>query len=280
MASCERLQREGVRVLLTGEGGDDWLAGRREHWPDLVRKRQWRQLFREGIAWRRSVPLKGRLRSIASEAIGPLVSERRRDSALRSHLDFSDSTPAWINADWARRIQLQGRWRQEDLTIKFDSYAQSRRFHNYEIARRHVNWENVLSYADGHGLEIRHPFHDLRLTHFLMGAHGGYLRHGDESKHLLRESMRGTLPEAIRCRTGKANFTPAVVDALTERFRERPASEWLPVKMGWVDGPFLAECQESYVAWRARGGVGLQPESPYGLVWFAAAMDLWLENAV
>ena len=138
---------------------------------------------------------------------------------MRSHMDFSYETPRWINEDWARRIELQDRWREEDLTLKFDSYAQSRRFHNYEIARRYVNWENVLGYADSHGLEIRHPFHDLRLTHFLMGVNGGYLRHGEQSKHLLREAMRGTLPETIRTRKGKANFTASTVDAIRQRLR-------------------------------------------------------------
>ncbi len=211
LASCQRLQSEGVGVLLTGEGGDDWLAGRREHWPDLVRHRRWRQLLTEGIAWRPSVPLHRQLKTIAGRALGPLVSAQQR-------LSFSHKIPVWIDAGWARRIELQDRWQRDSLAVPLPSYAQKQRFQNYHSARRYVNWENILAFAGSHELELRHPFHDLRLTHFLMGADGAYLRHGDESKHLLREAMRGTLPETIRIREGKPNSSPSVVSALAEGF--------------------------------------------------------------
>ena len=38
VATCERLRADGIRVLVTGEGGDDWLRGSHAHWPDLLRR--------------------------------------------------------------------------------------------------------------------------------------------------------------------------------------------------------------------------------------------------
>src|SRR5262249_24137709 len=48
VACCERLRSDGVRVLLTGDGGDEWLSGSRAHWPDLLRRGRVRQLIGEG----------------------------------------------------------------------------------------------------------------------------------------------------------------------------------------------------------------------------------------
>jgi len=37
------------RVLLTGEGGDEWLVGSFAHFPDLLRQGRLIQLAREGL---------------------------------------------------------------------------------------------------------------------------------------------------------------------------------------------------------------------------------------
>jgi hypothetical protein len=46
------------------------------------------------------------------------------------------------------------------------------------------------------------------------------------------------------------------------------------VKLGWVDGNFLAESYQEYATASEAGAAGNCP------VWFAMAMDLWLEHAV
>ncbi len=35
------MQGRDERVLLTGEGGDDWMNGSRAHWPDLLLGGRW-----------------------------------------------------------------------------------------------------------------------------------------------------------------------------------------------------------------------------------------------
>src|SRR6185503_13508877 len=115
----------------------------------------------------------------------------------------------------------------------------------YALARRHVNVDNGLTYAASMGVELRHPLHDIRLTHFLMGAAGGMLRRAGLKKHLLREAMRGTLPEPVRTRTGKANIGPPVIDAVTARLAERPIGDLHCVKLGWVDA---AQLEQYHVA--------------------------------
>jgi asparagine synthase (glutamine-hydrolysing) len=279
-ASVAPMQALGARVLLTGEGGDDWLRGTNGHWPDMVLRGQWPKLLREATAGRPLTRMPGAIRGMLTGGLGPIVSKRLRERTLRPHLDFGYEPPEWIRPEWARRIGLAERWRADALPVDLPSYAQRQRYQVYAFGRRHVNWDSTLAYVGSKGIELRHPLHNLRLTEFLMGASGGVLLKGAQKKHLLREAMRGTLPEAVRVREGKANMVAAIADAVSERFRERRPEDLLAVKMGWVDGRMLADSHAENAAWCAAGCPRDRlPKMHYGPVWFTIAVDLWLEHA-
>jgi asparagine synthase (glutamine-hydrolysing) len=270
---CRHLRERGIRVLLSGEGGDDWLNGSRAHWPDLLLRGRWLTLLREGLTWPNS------FRAILAESVGPVVSPRRRARTLLPHLDFDLTAPAWISPDWAAKANLSERWRNTPRPPARGGFAQRQRYLSYALARRHVNVESGVAYAASQGVELRHPLHDLRLTRFLMGASGAVLRRPTLKKHLLREAMRGTLPEIVRTRTGKANIAPPVIDAVALRLAERPMRELHCVKLGWVNGARLEKYHEAHVAWRRAGTPDKVPIEPYNPVWSAVAIDIWLEHA-
>ena len=276
---CRHLNDRGLRVALTGEGGDDWLAGSRAHWPDLFRRGRWGGLASEagaaGAGWGRPVRA---TRAILAGAVGPLLSRSRRERLLRPHLDFSQDTPPWLSADWARRIDLADRWADAPRPPALGSFSQTQRYRVYSLARRHINMDNVFSYAASRGIEFRHPFHDLRLTRFLIGAAGDMLRRGDSKKYLLREAMRDVLPERIRQRTDKANISAPIIDAVTERLEKRPFRDMHGVRNGWVDAAVLEQIQAEHLVWRGAGG-GAPPMSAYAAVWNMVATDMWLEYA-
>ncbi|HEX5182612.1 MAG TPA: asparagine synthase-related protein [Allosphingosinicella sp.] len=280
MTAMTRIMRaHDARILLTGEGGDDWLYGSHGHWPDLLLRGKWPTALGEAFATNaRRLP--GALRLLAAHGAGPIFSRRQRESALRPHLDFSAEPPPWIGKDWARRTGLAERWRNDPLPVDLPSYAQRQRYQVYWFSRRHVNWDNVLAFVDSNGIELRHPLHDLRLTKFLMGVDGGMLWRGPTRKYLLRQAMRGVLPEGIRTRSDKANFVLTILDAACERLREHPFEQHYSVRMGWVDPVLLADAQARFVAWRDAGSRREEvPKAPYNAVWFTLALDLWLENA-
>ena len=278
-AMCRHMTGRGIRVVLTGEGGDDWLAGSRAHWPDLLRRGRWPRLAREagamGKGWRE--PSRA-ARTLLAEALGPLVSKRRRERLLRPHLDFSHETPAWLSPDWANRIDLADRWAAAPQPPPLEHLYQAQRYRAYSLARRHINMDNAFSYAASQGVELRHPLHDLRLTRFLMGAAGDMLRRGDSKKYLLREATRGILPEKIRQRTTKANISAPIIDAVTQRLKARPFHEMHGARNGWVDPVALEAIHAEHLAWR-KAGSGLPPMSSYAAVWNMVATDIWLEYA-
>ena len=126
---------------------------------------------------------------------------------------------------------------------------------------------------------MRHPLHDLRLTHFVMGVAGRMLRRNGEKKYMLREAMRGTLPELVRRRQDKAVFITSIVDALIERFRRCPPQELTIARLGWVDGDRVAAMFAPAKAWREEGARHPLVNTRLGPIWFVVAMDLWLEHA-
>ncbi|MEQ1689073.1 MAG: asparagine synthase-related protein, partial [Sphingopyxis sp.] len=276
---CSKLASDGRRVLLTGEGGDDWLNGGFEHWPDLFMKMKWGPLFRHGAQQWPGSPMHVIARRTLYPAVMPLINSHYRQAMLRPQLDPRISKPDWICSDWAERIGLYDRWHSEIPRHGLKGFAQKSRYSVFALARRHVNIDAALAYSERQGIEIRHPFHDLGLTRFYMGMSGNHLRRHGLRKVLLREAMRGTLPEIIRTRTSKAVFVGHTVDAVNALFDERPPEDMLCAKLGWVDGKKIGALHAPFRQWREQGSQGDLPASPWGPVWFALATDMWLEHA-
>ncbi len=276
ISSCERLESEGIKVLLTGEGGDDWLAGSLAHWPDLLSSGQIGALWREARSQSQSP-----MRSLLGSAFAPFVSDKRRQSLTHSLVPPMYEIPAWISADWARKISLADRLRAASLPRELPGFAKKQRYGRYFHAGSHVLYDNVKASAARQGVELRHPFHDLRLTRFLMGAAGDILRRNGEKKYLLRQAMIGTLPEAIRTRQDKAEFSVPVIDALASYFAVKKPEELIAAKLGWIETRGLNDQIDALLSWRnKRLPDGRPTTSPTAnALWMMVSIDLWLENA-
>ena len=102
-----------------------------------------------------------------------------------------------------------------------------------------------------------------KLTRFYMGAAGQVLNKGGEKKHVLREAMRGTLPELVRTRTTKTPLRgPSIIDACTALLRQRAPEDLLCVKLGWVDGAEIRRIHAAQERWREDGLPNPPPDEP------------------
>lgn len=275
-----RIQRAaGERVLLTGEGGDDWLQGNFGHFPDMLLRGDLFGLLREAWTQFPDEPRYVALRRTGFLASAPIFSRAYREKFIRPHLVFTPPIPDHIRAEWAARIGLLDRWRSTVMPVDPPRFAQKQRYGVFIQARRHVNHDPVMAYAEANGIEIRNPLQDQRLTHFLIGVAGRMLRRDGQKKYLLREAMRGTLPKSVRTRQDKAIFITGLIDAIAERFRECPPQQMLPVKLGWVDGDKLEAMFAPAKHWRESGSREKLVRAPLGPLWFIVAMDMWLQHA-
>lgn len=279
VGTCYRLQREGIGVLLTGEGGDDWLNGSCAHWADLLGQFRIRELFRQGLNRGCLRKFLGSLYRIALFSAGPWCSRRQRRQLLQPNYDCSYVVPEWIDPRWARKIGMEERWRADEPVMQLKSFALQQRYARYGFARPYVNVENVQAFIESQGIEVRHPLHDLRLTRFFMGVPGNMLLRNGQRKYLLREAMRDTLPEKVRTRQTKANLSSPIVDAAAEFLADCNVSQLLCVQQGWVKGESLQHIFAAHRAWSMSPGDHAMPRASLGAVWSALSIELWLRHA-
>jgi len=276
IAVCASMRQCGERVLLTGEGGDDWLTGSRAHWPDLLLAGQLRSLIREAVVNGASSSLLSNVRAMIRDGVGPLLSTRHASRLTSPFLDPDGSVPAWIRPEWAEAIGLRERWRPKSAPRHLHGFAQKRRVAAMAPIHRAVTFEPVMALAASYGVELRHPFHDLRLIRFLMGASGGMLQRRGMKKFLLREAMRGTLPEPVRLRTDKAHFALPMIAAVSRYAEQHPPRRWSVVERGWVDERQIVALVDEHRAWRREGLAGPAPNTALGGLWHCVALDIWL----
>ena len=100
-----------------------------------------------------------------------------------------------------------------------------------------------------HSIEARVPFLDHRVVEFAFRLPGSLKIKGVETKHVLREAMRGVLPEDIRARKDKIGFRaePDATWMIAERHRDSivenepstrssgsPTASWLRQSMALI----------------------------------------------
>jgi asparagine synthase (glutamine-hydrolysing) len=167
-------------VALSGEGGDPFLL------PATVPRHVGRVPLTDlaGDVWR----------SVWRYRQRPLFGVR---STLRRVWTPSETPPRWLSARLRRQYPVETRWR--DVTAARYNRADLR--HESMADARAGWWPSVFESHDAGAtrqpIELRYPFFDVRVVSFSL-ALPSYPWCVD--KTILREAMRGRLPEAIRLR--------------------------------------------------------------------------------
>jgi hypothetical protein len=179
--------------------------------------------------------------------------------------------PEWIDLAFARRINLGSRLRwQAPEKIKFSNRAQ-------EAVFRFATWgfqgfadELAERTAASFGLELRHPLNDRRLAEFGLALPEGLRWRRDQTKFVLREGMRGLLPEKVRQRLDKGEYSSVFVQALLAQGGESEFNSLDIHNRGWLNTTNICtlfadilrlyrEKSEAYVAhvWPVWNAIGL-----------------------
>jgi asparagine synthase (glutamine-hydrolysing) len=123
------------------------------------------------------------------------------------------------------------------------------------------------------GMEVRHPFLDRRLADFLLSVPPRELFELGSSKPLLREAMKGLLPEPIRRRQDKTKLGPFIDFALAGKERRQVESlTWnsLAVELGILDGKtFRAESMLYF---------DISKKDTRRSLWYAFTIEIWLRK--
>ncbi|MDD5034410.1 MAG: asparagine synthase (glutamine-hydrolyzing), partial [Methylococcaceae bacterium] len=247
----------GIRVMLTGTGGDQVAQGSPYYLADLLSSFRFISLFRELKHYRFSRQV------IRSWMLNPLI-------------------PNWVWRTQHRLKQFQGKrddswylstqdhcvWRNP-YTLPKSQFANLATWHQAcyvadSLLSLYLDgwWDPLGSHSQ---LEFRHPFFDTRVMEFLLSLPAEEKLWRGMSKIVLRQSMKGVLPEIIRERRTKAEFSPIVGLAL-QSMKINPGG-LIMSRLGIVDSSRVE-------ALKARNGS--EPSAQWlGSLWRLARIEVW-----
>jgi len=195
----------GIKVLLAGSGADETIAGYPssfpQYWATLLATDGFRRVQEEIRAFNKihggnstealrsllTALLKNRLRSFAPY---------RSLSRWRWRRELSKHT--WFSPDLLRSVPDQDL--PCDLSLNTDLKRSVERA-NLPLYLR-IDDRNSMA----HSVELRSPFMDYRLISYAFKLPANWKMRGPWNKFILRESMRGKIPESVRTRPDKMGF--------------------------------------------------------------------------
>jgi len=240
-----RASARGSRVLLSGHWGDQVLFSS-AYLADLFRRLAWREIRRHTREYSHyfgeaeAHAIEGRIaadivrHSVPGFLVRPLKWVRLKLSSNKpKKLGFSDPF-----------LQRARRFAARPATIgKGFHSVQARAIYLEARSKYHVHcmeWNNKA--GAWHGLNAAFPYLDRDLLAFLMATPGEVQNRNGIPRALLREATRGILPEAVRNRKGKADFTSVVNAGVAQNASEITralSSTCLGVRLGYFDSQRL-----------------------------------------
>lgn len=225
---AEVVRDAGGEVLLTGYGADHYLGGSAVFLADWAVKGRWRDALEESMRWAVAGHVSFwtfAMHNIAMPLCPPFVLRRLLPAV---------SVPAWVRPRAVREFALAER------TVVQQAY-------HGRVGGKYI--ANVLRALDAmpdvlalHAVtqdivEERHPFLYRPLVELALGLPAQLCAQPMARKWILREAMRGALPELVRTRPGKGSIDGSLARTLSREIRRIRAllDDSILVEMGLVD---------------------------------------------
>lgn len=274
----DRMRARGVRVALTGAGGDYGLTGSFFHYADAIRARDWSGLLRQIRADRHSPDAGWSPGQVLAYGVRPLVPRAVRQAVgpLARRLGAVGGLPDWIDRRLAARTGLWDRLHPPDRPDAATSHCRRHVCEVFESGWASWFLERAERAASEHGVEQRHPFFDRRLVEFVVALPERQRRRGELTKVVMRRALRQVLPDSVCARTDKADFTALVVAAIEQVGNARLDSLAI-AQLGWVNQQRIGAMYREVRRHAARGERG--PTRHVFPLWFVLAVDDWYRTS-
>ncbi len=199
----ERGKRRGVRTILSGAGGDEWLTITPLLAADLLRSGDLKRLVQMMRGWGRSYELtpvqvlrsllwRFGARPLASAAIATMAPARWKENRVRRGVR---NTFEWVAPDPALRRQLHQRVEQwlPELPPKQGFYLRDVRA-SLEHTLTSMELEEIFETGRRQGVRYLHPYWDADVVEILYRTPPLLLFSGGRSKSLVRHTMARRFP--------------------------------------------------------------------------------------
>ena len=268
-------QERGCRVLLTGYGGDEWLTGINSQCPDLLRQLNilgWaRQAFFESRRLNRNRFYSFKIMMDSFRPLAPEVLRRHVRKTHRNGRSF-DGLSQYLIAS----TRLADRLASRDTGDHVTGIARRSRYQRLSYGSLVHGREMQDRFVSRFGLEDRHPFQDRRVVEYAFALPEQQIHRRDESKFILRKAMKGIIPESVRRRVTKADFSHVFPKALQTQGGESAFSSLMIGSLDWVDEE---KVRSVYKQMASLYNMGDQGYTRYmWTLWMVFGMELWIRT--
>jgi asparagine synthase (glutamine-hydrolysing) len=265
-------KERGARVWLTGHGGDSLVAGSSLVLSDRLRHGDLRPLMDVTRYWKRNnLPISRLWWAYRNWFIGPMIPTPLKKMARKLR---KSEIPDWLEADFAHRTRIVERLSSSRVPRRFNERA---RQDNYSTALDIDPIQMSINRAERLGallhMEARHPFLDRRLAQFLMSIPAEQLFRAGAQKFILRNAMHGILPEVIRTRLDKTEFSRYIGIGLRYKETEKIRALITTPLLSTLHLVYLVKLQYMYKRYISQGKVLDAKKS-----WSAVSLELWLRK--
>ncbi len=203
----ELAAQHGVRVMLDGQGADEQLAGYHGFYAarfgGLLRGLRLSRLALEMAQVHRVHGISHK--QLLAYTLSPLLPEALRHLLRKAMGRPGLGSPAWLDLDRLGAAPADPFLMAGAKATSVEKLSRAQLLATSLPMLLH--WEDRDSMA--HSVEARVPFLDYRLVELVLGLPDTFKLKGATTKVVLREAMRGVLPEPIRTRTDKIGFATA-----------------------------------------------------------------------
>ncbi|MGB8411338.1 MAG: asparagine synthase-related protein [Candidatus Binatus sp.] len=270
-------KRNDLRVHLTGLGGDEWLSPTLLVYADLLKQLRIITVLRR-MRIDRSPPGEyppdpDYVTTLWRYGVLPLLPE-----SLKSAIDQFRSPrepSATVSRAFAARTRLSERLSTRRPLPRCRTFAQRAVYGVYSSGFLPYGLEKEARWTARFRLEGRQPLLDRRVLEFAYAIPDSQRSRPGVNKFVLRNSMRGILPERLRLRADKADMTESYAKALIGLGGERLFDRLNVVKNGWVDGEAVRRLYRSMAEAFSRGDPSYA-KNVFDL-WMVVAVEIWLD---
>ena len=239
-AVLRRVREAGAGRFITGHWGDQMLSDS-DYLFDLFRSGRWRSLERHARAWR--IAVRGVAtrfaRDVASRRLpASVASAARRARSRRGDLCQSP----WFTPRFRQLLRDRA---ASDGPARVGRSSHARAIHQQSRLGYHVQcmeWNSRIGAM--HALDVAFPYLDCDLIQFLMSIPGEIQSHDGVPRGLMRQAMRGVVPDAIIDRRSKGEFTQLMNEGVANDFgaiSNLLSPSAMSVRLGYVDGAVLGQ---------------------------------------